>query len=117
MAIIQTVNYSMFCDAFTRANREGNFTYEAKRILFDHLEEMSHDCVNDVLELDVIAICCEYAELHYTDVISEYSNMLDVSGIDEEDKQALIDSVEEFLQDNTMVCGKTDDNCFVFAQF
>ena len=114
MAIIQTVNYSMFCDAFARAGRNEQFSYEAKRIIFDHLEEMSHDCVNDVIELDIVSICCEYQELHYTDVISEYS--IDVSDIDE-DEQSLIDAADEFLQDNTMICGKTEDDCFVFAQF
>lgn len=117
MAIIQTVNFSMFCDAFFRTGRKDQFSYEAKRIIFDSLEEISNDCVNDIYELDIVAICCEYEELHYTDVISQYCNMIDVSEIDEDDEQALIDAVDEFLRDNTMLCGKTDDDCFVFAQF
>ena len=116
MAIIQTVNFSAFCDAFYNSNRSGQFSYVAQRIIFDYLEEISDDCGDDI-ELDVVAICCEYEELHYTDVISQYSNILDVSEIEEDDEQALIEAVEGFLQDNTMVCGKTDDDCFVFAQF
>lgn len=116
MPIIQTVNFSMFCDAFSRSDRNDNFTYEAKRIIFDYLDIMSDICGNNI-ELDVIAICCEYEELHYIDVISQYSNMIDVSAIDENDVQLLIEFVKEFLQDNTTVCGITDDDCFVFAKF
>ena len=116
MAIIQTVNFSRFCDAFYNACRNEQFSYGAKRIIFDYIEEMSNDFGNDI-ELDVVAICCEYEELHYTDVICQYSNMIDVSDIDEGDEQALLEAVEEFLQENTMVCGKTGDDCFVFVQF
>ncbi len=116
MAIIQTVNFSRFCDAFYNACCNDQFSYDAKRIIFDYIDEMSDDCGNDI-ELDVVGICCEYDELHYETVISLYSNMLDVSEIDKNDEQALIKAVEEFLQENTTVCGKTKDDCFVFAQF
>ena len=114
MAIIQTVNFNSFCGAFLYSDRNDSFSAEAKSILFDHLEDMSDGYDNDI-ELDVIGICCEYQELHYTDIISEYG--IDVSEIDEDDAQALIDAVEEFLRETTMVCGMTKDDCFVFVQF
>ena len=115
MAIIQTVNFNVFCDAFYDSGRGNQFSHDAKRVLFNHLEQMSDECGINV-ELDVISICCEYEELHYNDVISKYY-YIDVSEIDEDDEQALIDAVEDFLNDNTMICGKTEDDCFVFAQF
>ena len=34
----QTVNFSQFCDAFKLMDRNGQFTYEGKRALFDYLE-------------------------------------------------------------------------------
>ena len=56
----QTINFSQFVDAFWDTYK-GNFTYAGKRALFDYLEEYE-DSTDEEVELDIVALCCEYAE-------------------------------------------------------
>lgn len=46
----------MFCDQF-----KNQFTYNGKRALFDYLERMEEE-TGEEIELDIIALCCEYSE-------------------------------------------------------
>lgn len=57
----QQVNFSMFCDAFRSMGREDEFSYEGKRALFDWLKEIEADG-GERCELDVIGLCCDFAE-------------------------------------------------------
>jgi len=85
--MITNVNFCEFCDAFHAHKRQDQFSYEGKKALFDYLEQYEQDTGENV-ELDIIALCCEYTE--YTDiatVISEYD---------------CIDNMDD-LQDHTMV--------------
>ena len=50
-----------FIKAFEEANRDNNFSYEGKKALFDYLEDLEAD-LEEEIELDVIALCCEYTE-------------------------------------------------------
>lgn len=97
-----SVSKSAFRDYFHRAGRGDQFSYEALGLIFDYLEESTEDEAG--IELDVVAICCEYAESDESDIRSDYS--LD----DDED-------VEEYLQNNTSFIGKTSDDKFVYAKF
>jgi hypothetical protein len=89
----------MFVDSFRDMNRENNFSVEGLRLLFDFLEEISPD-----YDLDVIALCCDYSEDTEDEIRSNYS-------IDEDT------SVEDYLNDNTSVVGKTSCGNFVYASF
>lgn len=57
----QTVNKTQFIDAFEDMNRGNSFSYEGKNALFEYLEEYEESTGEEV-ELDVIALCCEYTE-------------------------------------------------------
>jgi hypothetical protein len=57
----QNINFHAFQDAFRHCDRHEQFTYTAQRALFDYLEELEND-LGEEIELDVIALCCEYAE-------------------------------------------------------
>lgn len=74
--IKQTVNRSAFHDAFN-AIRPEQFSYAALNALYDYLEQLSDDTGQDV-ELDVIAICCDYCQY---DSIEEASSVYDVRDI------------------------------------
>lgn len=50
-----------FVDAFETMNRSNNFTVEARRALFEYLEEYE-ESTGERVELDVIALCCDYTE-------------------------------------------------------
>lgn len=56
-----SVNFHAFQDAFRHCDRQEQFTYTAQRALFDYLEQYEEE-FGESMELDVIALCCEYAE-------------------------------------------------------
>lgn len=113
MAIVKTIDsVSQFQDAFDKMGRQNNFSYEGLEVLFDYLEEYS-DATGEPVELDVIALCCDYSEDSIQDIIDNYS--IDVSEADV-DEDEIKDIVREHLNDNTIVCGETSDG-FVYAVF
>ena len=56
-----TVNNYDFHRAFETMNRTTNFSYAGLNALFDYLEEYEEG-TGEELELDVIAICCDFSE-------------------------------------------------------
>ena len=66
----QTINFTDFQRAFTDCNREGNFSYEALKALFYWLEELEED-TGEEIELDVIALCCEFTEYESLEELQE----------------------------------------------
>jgi len=54
------VGFCQFTDAFNDC-RPDNFSYDGLRALFDYLEDIEESCGTEI-ELDVIALCCEYTE-------------------------------------------------------
>ena len=58
----QTVNFNMFHDAF-KAVRPDNFSYEGLKALFEYLEQYEEG-TDSSIELDVIALCCEFSEVN-----------------------------------------------------
>lgn len=56
-----TVNFHDFQDAFRRMDRAGQFSRPGLRALFDYLEELECE-TGDEHELDVVALCCDFAE-------------------------------------------------------
>lgn len=61
----KTINFYEFEQEFIGYNRGNNFSYAGKKALFDYLEDLESDTGKEI-ELDVIALCCEYTE--YADV-------------------------------------------------
>ena len=78
----QSINFSAFVDAFHAHNRYDSYGYEALKVIFEYLEEYE-DSTGEEIELDVIAICCDYDSAHYTDIASNYS--IDLDGLDDDD--------------------------------
>lgn len=105
-----TVSKYDFERAFVDAGRKDNFSHEALGLLFDYFEQYEEDSGSEV-ELDVIALCCEYSEDCHDDIISNYR--IDVDGMDEGEK---IDAVREYLEENTQLVGETVSG-FVYACF
>ena len=93
-----TVDIFDFERAFVAAGRNNNFSYEGKRALFDYLEELE-DCTGEELELDVVAICCDFSEETLQDVLDNYG----------------LEDIEE-LQDNTW-CVELDNGNVVYQAY
>lgn len=106
----QTIGFSQFVDAFRDHDRYDQFGHAGLRVIFDYLESYEEDSGEEI-ELDVIAICCDYNMLDVDTIASEYS--IDVDGIDEKEKR---EAVMEYLNDNTTVLGEADDQ-IIFAVF
>ena len=68
----QSINFSQFCDSFHGTSHEHNFSYEGKRALFDYLEQLEDDTETKI-ELDTVALCCDYTEFDsLEDIQAEY---------------------------------------------
>lgn len=96
-----TVNFCDFCDRFKVMNRDNNFTYEGKRALFDYLGNLEED-TGEEIELDVIALCCEY---------SEYANLEEFQNDYSEDYP----SIESIGEQTTVI--PIDDTAFIIQSF
>ena len=105
-----TVTFSDFREAFSRANRDNTFSYDGKKALFDYLEEFEQS-TGEEIELDVIALCCDYDENHTDDIVTNYD--ITVEDMDDDEKR---EAVREYLQTNTFIVGETD-NGFIYAAF
>ena len=110
MIYTEVTQYS-FIDAFKRSSRKDQFSYDALKAIFDYLEDYSQDSGENV-ELDIVAICCDWSEMSWQDVVQSYG--LDLSHCDTDEDR--IDAVEEYLQDETQSVRLSDDS-FVFVSF
>lgn len=102
-----TVNRSRFIDEFNDSSRAGTFSNEGLNALFDYLEELDED-----YELDIVALCCDYAEDTYDGIADNYG--LDLSSY--KTREDRIEAVKEYLEEHTSIV-LHDDEGFVYAQF
>ena len=98
----QTVQFSDFCDAFHAYGRDHQFSYNGKRALFDFLEEQEAD-IGEELELDVIALCCDFVE---------YANLADFQADYNVEDYPDVDAIAS----ETIVI-RIDDDAFIIQQF
>ena len=106
----QTINLHQFREAFHTMGRNDQFSYQGLEVLFDYLESYEDD-TGEPVELDVIALCCDYCESSIQEIIDSYS--IDCDGIDPDD---LSDHVESYLQENTTLVGAVADG-FIYQAF
>lgn len=100
--LYKSINFSDFCDEFRDFDRQDSFSYEAKKALFNYLDDFEEN-----LELDILALCCDFTELSYSEIVQEYS--LD---IDPEETNEIL----EWLECRTIVVWY-DENSAVFGVF
>lgn len=95
-----SIGFCQFCDAFRDMDRNTNFSYDGKKALFEYLERYEEETGVPV-ELDVIALCCEY---------SEYNNLAEYNKERDE-----VESIED-IEEKTQVI-RIDDEAFIIQQF
>ncbi len=117
--IYQTIGFSDFAHAFETCGRAAQFTPDGLRVLFDYLDECE-DSTGAPIELDVIALCCEYSEDTVTELADQHDITLDpddVGDMDEDEQaDALKEAVLAYLNAETTICGTTDDT-IIYAMF
>ena len=96
----KTMNFNDFEKEFRNYGGEDNFSWEGLRALFDYLKQYETDC-NTEIELDAIAICCDYTE-------DSIQNIADNYGI-EGDREEIL----ETLMYNTQVIEVDEDNIII----
>ena len=98
--MIQTINEYQFADAFNKI-RPDNFTYRGLIALYNYFEQYEED-TGEQIELDVIALCCEY---------NEYEDLAEF----QEDYSEDYESIEEIEQATTVIM--IDDDAFIIQAF
>jgi len=93
-----TINNNEFVEMFDKYGRSDNFSRLGRRKLAEYFEQLEEDLGQDV-EVDVIAICCDYSEIEIKDIKHETGceNLKD-------------------LQDNTTVI-EVDDETIIYQNF
>ena len=94
---IQITHVGQFREAFHNAGRRNQFSYDGLAILFDWLEENYPD-----YDLDVVQLCCDYAESTSDELSEAY---------------AIEKDVIEYVNHNSIVLGVTSTGNVVYAQF
>ena len=106
-----TVSVYDFREAFKRCGRGGQFSYDGLGVLFRYFEEYEQD-TGEEIEMDVIGICCDFAENDFASIAEDYS--IDLSECDSKD--SIKTAVLDFLADNGSLIGETDEAA-VYRQF
>ena len=75
----QTVYLEDFRKAF-KDTRPNQFSYDALTALYNYFEQLEDD-IGEELDLDVIAVCCDYCE--YKDFQELKSNYLNIKTLDQ----------------------------------
>ncbi len=109
MAIVQTVDFNSFVNAFRSfAVYRNNFTHEGLRVLFDYLENLSED-IGENIDFDLCCIVCDYNESTFQECIGDYCIEIDP---DQDTKE----QIRDYLEYRTIVAGETSTG-FVFVAF
>ena len=111
----QSINAYDFERAFVLADRKDQFSYDGLKALFEYLEDFEDD-MGEEIELDVIALCCDYSE--YDSALecakdypfdvpedldkSDYGN-IDQTTFDNLQEEIREEAALEYLRDHTSV--------------
>ena len=114
MAIVQSINsVYQFEAAFKEAGRSDQFSWEGLKSLFDYLDNLSDD-TGEPVELDVIALCCDYSEDDYKDIAENYSiDLSEAEGDEGEEKDIVI----KHLEYHTSYLGEGSGDNLVYAVY
>ena len=80
--LVKQVTFSDFLKEFEEFGRENHFSYEGKKALYDYLNELSDD-IGEPIELDIIALCCEFTEYACVEEFKDYYNIDSIDSIDD----------------------------------
>jgi len=97
----QSINEHKFRDAFYKMGRGEQFSYAGLSALYDYLEQLGDD-IGEEIELDVIALCCEYAEY---DSLAEFR----------EDYGEDYETIEDIQYDTSVIM--IDEDSFIIQRF
>lgn len=114
MAIVKTFDLQGFINEFCDYGRKQDFSDQALEIIFDSLNDLG-----EAVEMDVLAICCEYTEQSCADILEFNSKWVNID--DDMNDEELVAAAREYLNDHTCILGEyvayNGETIFVFASF
>lgn len=72
--LVKKVYFNDFIEEFKKYNREDAFSYQGKKALYNYLNDLSDD-IGEPIELDVIALCCEFSEFTNLEEFNDNYNL------------------------------------------
>ena len=105
----QTISRSQFHNAFKSMERDNQFSFEGLNALYDYLEQYEDD-TGEKVELDVIALCCEYTEYENLAAFKKDYDRKD------EDGQYRYTFIDDIMNDTTVI-EIPESNRFIVQQF
>ena len=94
--MIQTICFSNFVDSFSDTYKN-NFSYEGKQALFNYLEELEEE-TGEQIELDPIALCCDYSEYENLDELrADYQDIKDMDDLRDHTQVIEIEGTDRFI--------------------
>lgn len=117
MALIEKISSSDLYHMACRMDRGDQFGYNGWKAIGEYLEELSDDIGED-MEVDIIAICCDYNMAESVEEFWDNGELPTVS--DEEwedmDEEEKLEAIRDYLQENTsvVVC---EENLIIWQAF
>ena len=110
-----TVKRTDFHNAFRSTDLNGFFSYESLDMLFDYFE--SREKVSGIeIELNAYALCAEYEENTWEDIVDDFS-YINLNLSDDDDEEEKIGEVRKFLKRHTTLIGEPAQGIFLYAAF
>lgn len=102
----EEISFNRFYDSFEI--RRGNFSYGGLKALYDYLIELEGNTGKEI-ELDVIAICCDFSEYeNIKEYLENYSNTHEAKTEDEEEED-FKERIEEEITNKTILIKMGND--------
>ena len=114
MTLIQTVSPGDLYHMASRMDRCRNFGYKGWRTIGDYLEGISKD-MGENIEIDIIAICCDFSMAESVeDAFMQFNHLHGSVLPDEEDWEEMgedekLETIEEFLRNKTSIVACEND--------
>lgn len=108
----QTINRYQFIRAFAEYGRGEQFSLDALSAIFDYIENYE-DGSGEEIELDVIAICCEWSEELPEEIVENYG--IDIAEWESPEEKA--ERVMEYLEYHSPAAISLDNGKIVYVQF
>lgn len=109
----QTLNKSQIV-SLLRSDEYAKWSLIACEALADYYEDLENDTGSEI-EFDRVAIRCEWQEFDSAkDFADQYMIKTEIEGLDEDE---LIEAVEEYMNDHTVMIKLPNDNGYLIQQF
>lgn len=116
--LIRRVDASELYHMACRMDRGHNFGYNGWQAIGEYLENLSDD-IGEPIEVDIIAICCEYSSADNVDEWwSEYGDYcnIDPQEWQEAGEDEKLELIRDYLEDNTIIIC-CDNDCIIWQAF